>query len=93
MKTIKVTTKQFQGVLGFNHQVEANAVMKLLVNAGVVKKVGSLKPTKSDGTPKQGKPSAIYEVPQKVTIKLFESGEVPNQVEVATSTKKKTEEA
>jgi hypothetical protein len=79
MKKIRITVAGFCEIQGMKSQVEANSVMNLLKSHGVAIEIGKKK--REDG---RGKPATIYEIPQTVTLTLFNDSDMLKRVEVET---------
>ena len=75
MKTMQVTVAEFKEIHNFNSQVEANSIINFLKLKGLATEVGKKK--RKSG---RGKPAIIYEIPQEVTLTLFENSDVPKTV-------------
>jgi hypothetical protein len=86
MNKIRVTVAEFREIQGLKSQVDANSVMNLLKSQGVAVEVG--KKRRTDG---RGKPATIYEIPQEVTLKLFEDSDMPKVVESEVESSTETE--
>ena len=76
---LRITVADFREIQGLKSQVEANSIMNLLKAQGIAIPVGKKKRT--DG---RGKPATIYEIPQTVTLKLFQDSDIPKSVEAET---------
>lgn len=64
------TIAEFAEAQGVDHNV-ANGVVAFLVAKGLVTKTGENRVLlDEEGKPKRGRPSAIYEFPDEVTVKL-----------------------
>lgn len=74
-KTMKVTVAEFQEMKGISY-AEANSLLNILKVDGQVSLVGQRK--RADGL---GKPSNIFEIPQRITLQLFTEVDIPKVIE------------
>lgn len=69
---MKKTIAEFAEAQGIDNNV-ANGVVSFLVTKGLVTKTDENRALVDDeGKPKRGRPSAIYDFPDEVTIKLVD---------------------
>ena len=76
METIQVTVKEFQDLRGLKNAAEAGNVLNFLAAQGLASQVGKRQHKKPNGK-NQGKPAVVWQIPQTVTITLFDASDIP----------------